>query len=136
MTVPWKAHLIDKRKLVSYLLKFSFIVMSEFRPRIQLCSSHWVSATCHVGLSELGPFTCLPKGHVHWPVLTLYSKGGFNRILLLICGKLTVFFPVVSTKGSEVTLVFVFYRGRFITKTSGKIMSPGAISSASSPPLG
>lgn len=53
------------------------------------------------------------EGHVHCPALTWYSRDGFSRILWLICGKLTMFFfPVVSTKESEVMSVFVLYGRR------------------------
>ena len=63
------------------------------------------------------------QGHVHCPVLTWYSRGGFSKILLPMHGKLTMFFfPLVSTKGSEVMLVFGFYiRRKWIRcRASGK----------------
>lgn len=83
---------------------------------------------------------CLPaRGLVYCPTLTWYGKGGFSRILLLMHGKLIIFFfPLVSTKGSELMPVFVLYIGENgkVTETSGKKMSQEIISSSPFPQQG
>ena len=105
-----RSHFVDKRNSVTYLLKFTIIVKNDNRSKTQLFGWHCAFPTV-LGWNQV--FHLPAQGHVHCPALTLYSRGGFSRILWLMHGKLTMFFfPLVSTKGSEVMLVFIFYRRR------------------------